>query len=109
VSPAPPGDAARVVDEIETRVMASQGVTLPPVQVSIALGATHRVTLLSVAESLFRDYPGRTVLGLVLMSAQAFVYNAIFFTYALVLTRFYGVAADAVRLCILPSPLPHLP
>src|SRR5215831_13426938 len=97
-----PGDAARVVDEIEARVMASEGVTLPPVQVSIALGATHRVTLLSVAESLFRDYPGRTVLGLVLMSAQAFVYNAIFFTYALVLTRFYGVAADAVGLYILP-------
>ena len=97
-----PGDAARVVDEIEARVMASEGVTLPPVQVSIALGATHRVTLLSVAGSLFRDYPDRTVLGLVLMSAQAFVYNAIFFTYALVLTRFYGVAADAVGLYILP-------
>ena len=42
------------------------------------------------------------MLGLVLMASQAFVYNAIFFTYALVLTRFYGVAADRVGLYILP-------
>jgi MFS family permease len=41
-------------------------------------------------------------LALVLMAAQAFFYNAIFFTYALVLTRFYGVAADRVGLYILP-------
>ena len=32
------------------------------------------------------------------MTAQAFFYNAIFFTYALVLTEFYGVRADAGRL-----------
>jgi MFS family permease len=60
------------------------------------------VTLVSVARTLLRLYPGRTTLGLVLMASQAFVYNAIFFTYALVLTRFYGVAADRVGLYILP-------
>jgi MFS family permease len=97
-----PGEAARVVDDIEARVVASEGVTLPPVQATIALGETHRVTLLSVAETLLSDYPGRTTLGLVLMAAQAFVYNAVFFTYALVLTRFYGIEADAVGLYILP-------
>ena len=36
------------------------------------------------------------------MASQAFVYNAIFFTYALVLTKFYGIAADRVGLYILP-------
>jgi MFS family permease len=36
------------------------------------------------------------------MAAQAFFYNAIFFTYALVLTRFYGVGADDVGWYILP-------
>ena len=40
-----------------------------------------------------------------LMGSQAFIYNAIFFTYALVLTRFYGVAADEVGLYILPFAL----
>ncbi len=45
-----------------------------------------------------RPYPQRVVLGLALMSAQAFFYNAIFFSYALVLTRFYGVPSASVGL-----------
>jgi len=97
-----PGEAARVVGEIEARIMASESVTLPPVTATLALGATHKVTLVSVARTLLRLYPGRTTLGLVLMASQAFIYNAIFFTYALVLTHFYGVAADRVGLYILP-------
>ena len=48
---------------------------------------------------------GAPCLGLVLMAAQAFFYNAIFFTYALVLIRFYGVPADAVGWYILPFAL----
>ena len=36
------------------------------------------------------------------MAAQAFFYNAIFFTYALILTDFYGIAADQVGWYILP-------
>jgi MFS family permease len=44
----------------------------------------------------------RTAVGLTLMAAQAFFYNAIFFTYALVLTDFYGVPADHVGWFILP-------
>jgi MFS family permease len=42
------------------------------------------------------------VLGLSLMLSQAFFYNAIFFTYALVLTRFYGVPPQRVGLFLLP-------
>ena len=41
-------------------------------------------------------YRSRAVLGFTLMAAQAFFYNAIFFTYALVLARFYGVPDDRV-------------
>jgi MFS family permease len=100
-----PGQAAKVVDGIEARVIASQGATLAPVEARLALGEIHRTTMLSVARTLLHDYPGRTTLGLVLMAAQAFVYNAIFFTYALVLTRFYGVEADKVGLYILPFAL----
>jgi MFS family permease len=55
--------------------------------------------------AILRDYPRRVVLGLTLMSAQAFFYNAIFFSYALVLTRFYGVPAAAVGWYILPFAL----
>jgi MFS family permease len=51
---------------------------------------------------LLRRYPRRVVLGLSLMGAQAFLYNAIFFTYALVLTRYYGVGESRVGLFLLP-------
>jgi len=51
------------------------------------------LTLLRVA---FRKYPQRAVLGATLMITQSFLYNAIFFTYALVLTKFYHVSNDAV-------------
>jgi MFS family permease len=42
------------------------------------------------------EYPKRAILGATLMITQSFLYNAIFFTYALVLTHFYGVSATSV-------------
>ena len=50
----------------------------------------------------------RTLLGLALMAAQAFFYNAIFFTYALVLTDFYGIAVRRVGWYMLPFALGNL-
>lgn len=58
--------------------------------------------LREVARTLFSVYRQRSLVGLALMSAQAFFYNAIFFTFALVLTDFYGIAADQVGWYILP-------
>ena len=55
-----------------------------------------------VARTLFVTYRRRTLVGLALMAAQAFFYNAIFFTYALILTDFYGLPAGAVGWYILP-------
>jgi MFS family permease len=49
-----------------------------------------------------RRYPRRTLVGLALMAAQAFFYNAIFFTYALVLTDFYGIPSQDIGWYILP-------
>ncbi len=97
-----PQESERVMAGIEARIMASERVTLSPVTATLALGDRHKTTLVSVARTLLRDYPGRTAWGLVLMASQAFIYNAIFFTYALVLTRFYDVPADRVGLYILP-------
>jgi MFS family permease len=47
---------------------------------------------------VFRTYPRRAVLGATLMITQSFLYNAIYFTYGLVLVQFYGVSADKVPL-----------
>lgn len=99
------GEARTVVEEIEARVIDGGHCELPPCEATLSLGDPHRLTLTSVARTLLKHYPGRTTLGLVLMASQAFIYNAIFFTYALVLTQFYGVAADRVGLYILPFAL----
>jgi MFS family permease len=58
--------------------------------------------LREVAHTLFSTYRQRSMVGLALMIAQAFFYNAIFFTFALVLTDFYGIAADQVGWYLLP-------
>ena len=60
------------------------------------------VSFVDLGVTLFRHYPRRALLGFVLMTAQAFCYNAIFFTYALVLGRFYAVEPQDVGLYLLP-------
>jgi MFS family permease len=69
---------------------------------TIVLDPQGSVGWFQVVGLLVRRYPRRVVLGLSLMGAQAFLYNAIFFTYALVLTRYYGVAESRVGLFLLP-------
>ncbi len=51
---------------------------------------------------MFQMYPKRTVLGLALMGSQAFMYNAIFFTYSLILSNFYGVPSGQIGYYIFP-------
>jgi MFS family permease len=68
----------------------------------VRLRRRTRTSLAEVGRTLFGTYRQRTLVGLTLMAAQAFFYNAIFFTYALVLTDFYAVPADRVGWYILP-------
>jgi MFS family permease len=93
--------AERNLTDIESRITLEHGPLLP-VAASLTFLSEFRITLGSVAETLVKRYPKRVVLGLVLMATQAFFYNAIFFTYALVLTRFYAIDARAVGWFILP-------
>ncbi|MBV9018367.1 MAG: MFS transporter [Alphaproteobacteria bacterium] len=96
----------RVIRGIEERVLAKPGVR--PVSEAAArmrLIAASHTPILRMIGAILRDYPGRAVLGLVLMASQAFFYNAIFFSYALVLTRFYGVPSDAIGWYMLPFAL----
>ncbi len=51
---------------------------------------------------LLRTYPGRTVLGLALIISQAFLYNGVFFTFPLVLSKFYHIPPDRTGLYLLP-------
>src|SRR3954462_13549315 len=85
--------AEESISYIEHEVEAT-GVTLPPVDESraIELKPTEKIGYLALTRVLFRDYPSRSILGASLMISQSFLYNAIFFTYTLVLGKFYGVA-----------------
>src|SRR6201999_2547287 len=58
--------------------------------------------LTEVARTLFVSYRQRSLVGLTLMVAQAFFYNAIFFTFALVLADFYRIPADKIGWYLLP-------
>ena len=69
---------------------------------TLKLRTRRHTPLREVARTLFTVYRQRSVVGLILMIAQAFFYNAIFFTFALVLTDFYNIAADQVGWYILP-------
>ncbi|MGH3797033.1 MAG: MFS transporter [Pseudonocardiaceae bacterium] len=81
---------------IEREVEAS-GHRLPPVDESkaIDLRPTNKIGYLALTRVLFREYPTRSVLGATLMITQSFLYNSIFFTYTLVLGKFYGVSAES--------------
>lgn len=92
-------EAERVVRSIEARFPG-----LPPAESlpRVRLRTRKATPLTEVMRTLFHHYRQRTFVGLTLMAAQAFFYNAIFFTYALILTDFYGVPADRVGWYILP-------
>src|SRR6516162_5120036 len=95
------GEAAEVVAGIERRFEAA-GQPVPAAPLARARFRGRNVGLREVLHSLFWVHRQRALVGLSLMTAQAFFYNAIFFTYALVLTDFYGVPADRIGWYILP-------
>ena len=97
-----PAEAEAIVAGIEQRVAAG-GHHLPSGPFpKLRLRMRTHTTLQEVATNLFGSQRRRTVVGLSLMAAQAFFYNAIFFTYALILTDFYGVPAQDIGWYLLP-------
>lgn len=97
-----PERAHAIVADIERSAAVHRDARTETVLPTIRLRMRTHTPLREVARTLVRSYPTRTTLGLGLMTAQAFFYNAIFFTYALVLTDFYGIAADQVGWYLLP-------
>ena len=100
-----PREAHSIVAHIEQRFR-TRGQALSEEGLGrIRLRARRHTPLGEVFDTLFRVHRRRALVGLSLMGAQAFFYNAIFFTYALVLTDFYGISASRVGLYILPFAL----
>jgi len=97
-------EAERIVAQIEAEVAREHG-TLEPAGYGGHAHGEGMPGLRQVAAVLLRHYRMRSLVVLAMMVAQAFVYNAIFFTYALVLTRFYNVPDNRVALYIFPFAL----
>jgi MFS family permease len=97
-------EALRIAAHIETQVERRHG-PLPAVASATIHAGTGMPSWREVIEVLLRRYRTRSIVVLAMMVAQAFFYNAIFFTYALVLTRFYGVPETGVAHYIFPFAL----
>ena len=96
-------EAEATVDDIEDEVRRSTGRDLPAVEgPPVIINYRDETGFASVFRSMFSTYPKRTVLGLTLLGSQAFLYNAIFFTYGLILTNFYGIDDANVGYYIFP-------
>ncbi|HEY7744025.1 MAG TPA: MFS transporter [Burkholderiales bacterium] len=97
-------EAEAIVAAIEQEVAREHG-PRPHPGLELRLRVRPVVTWGEILRVLIFRYRSRAVLGFTLMAAQAFFYNAIFFTYALVLARYYGVPDDRVGLYIFPFAL----
>jgi MFS family permease len=100
-------EAAAIIEEIERQVTRHVP-RLPPPGPPVALEAKGRVTFRAIARVLFQRHRRRSILGLSLMIAQAFAYNGVFFTYALVLSKFYGVVPRHIGLYLIPFAIGNL-
>jgi MFS family permease len=97
-----PRGAEAAVTEIEQWVL-SETKTLPPVPfMRLRLRTDVHSWFGAGTRALLMQYRRRTLVGVALMAAQAFCYNAVFFTYALILTKFYGVPSAGVGWFMLP-------
>lgn len=90
----------RIETEARGRAQYARVVATSVIAVKVKVSGTVGLRLL--VHTLVRRYPRRTILGLSLMLAQAFLYNSIFFSYGLILEAFHGVPPDQVGLYIVP-------
>jgi MFS family permease len=95
-------DAEAVVSQIEEQVAGDSRRDLPEPQDTIEVRQTGTIGFGPVIAAVFGQYRRRSALGFALMMSQAFLYNAIFFTYALVLTNFYKVSSASIGWYLLP-------
>ena len=97
------GEADREVRAIEARIERSlDGDRLPAPTGEVVIHQRDHTPIREVLRAMTVKYPKRTCLGLTMMVSQAFFYNAIFFTYGLVLTTFFDVSASKVGLYMVP-------
>jgi MFS family permease len=101
-------EAERVVSAIEAEVARSIGRPLPAPPPPRRIQAKRTVSYREIVRVLVQSHRRRSILGFTMMVSQAFAYNAIFFTYALILSRFYGIPSDRVGVYLIPFALGNM-
>jgi MFS family permease len=97
-------EAEDVLRQVESEVTAG-GYSLEPAEGRVRFAARSHTPWPEIWHAMAHDHRSRSILGLILMAAQAFFYNAIFFTYGLVLMRYYGTPAGNIGYYLLPFAL----
>ena len=87
-------EAEEVTRDIERQVMESTGAKLDDPDDTITIQQRESIGLWEITRSIVATYPKRTILGLSLFIGQAFLYNAILFGYATLLSQFFGVSTS---------------
>src|SRR4051812_36985874 len=90
--------AEDLVAGIEQEVSERTGERLPEPEDSIEIEQRKSTGFIEIARTLFRQYPRRSLLGFTLLATQAFVYNAVIFTFSLVLTNVFNVDSSVAGL-----------
>ena len=101
-------EAEEIVAQVERKVLGANaaGIIDPGYSETLIRIRTRTHTpWREIWDAIVHEHRRRSFLGFVLMSTQAFFYNAIFFTYALVLMRFYSVPEQNVGGYLLPFAL----
>ena len=94
--------AEKTVSEIEKDVAKATGQHPPAPKESIEVHPKKVFGIGLILSSMIGQYRKRSILALVLMVAQSFLYNSVFFTFGLVLSHFYKVPSERVGLYLLP-------
>jgi MFS family permease len=97
-----PEQALDIVADIERKATRDPDIPADMALPIIRLRMRDHTPLREVEQTLFHTYRQRSMVGLALMVAQAFFYNAIFFTYALVLSSFFHIPSEHIGWYILP-------
>ena len=95
-------EAEQVVRDIEARVAEGSGEQLADVEKEITIRQRRTISFVEIARTLTRLYPRRTALGLSLFVGQAFLYNAILFSYGDFLSTYFKVASGDVPYYLIP-------
>jgi MFS family permease len=98
-------DANNIVSEIEAKVSEKKGKLPPPDGEKLKLAVRDHTPWAEIFKNMLGENRQRSFLAFTLMIAQSFFFNAVFFTYSLVVEKFYGIPSRRLPLHLLPFAL----